>query len=209
MRTLILTFCFTIAACSSSDPTGGSTSSSSSSSSSSSGSSATSSGALSSGGTSSGGGGAGEGACEGWHQTSTCKGNGPAEPQNDKDCSTTIVSGASGYCSCAGGDVPTDCGHSAATCTVVCAAGSWEATSSTSSSSGSTSGGWADEATCVKGAENFYECCGLGGGSCTTPEQNAACCENRNCASGKLLACMANYTPSSVDACNAALTACQ
>jgi hypothetical protein len=61
--------------------------------------------------------------CIAWRQTGQCKGDGPAEPCNDKSCSTNIPADSSGYCECADGrHVAFDCQHPALTCEQQCGA---------------------------------------------------------------------------------------
>ncbi|HTA92677.1 MAG TPA: hypothetical protein VK745_24030 [Polyangiaceae bacterium] len=68
--------------------------------------------------------------------------------------------------------------------------------------------GWADAATCSSGAQNFYECCLLSGSTCSTLDQYTACCETKSCASGSILACMANHHGTDPTSCSSALTTC-
>lgn len=63
------------------------------------------------------------GACSAWRQTGECSATGPREPYNDKDCTTPIDSGWSGFCECSNGTVPADCGHAVDTCDSACRKG--------------------------------------------------------------------------------------
>jgi hypothetical protein len=63
-------------------------------------------------------------------------------------------------------------------------------------------------AQCSAGAANAYECCLLGGGGCESLEAYEDCCLSGTCAAGSAIACLAGYTTTTVDACNAALGAC-
>jgi hypothetical protein len=76
------------------------------------------------------------------------------------------------------------------------------------SDAGSGSEGWADTSTCQTGAGNTYICCGLAGGGCESVDNYAACCENKGCAAGQLIACLAGHEVATVDDCNAAIAAC-
>jgi protein kinase C substrate 80K-H len=66
--------------------------------------------------------------CTKWRQTGDCKGNGPRQPDQDRDCDAIIEAGSSGFCECidvrTGLDVeyPFDCNHKRLTCEKMCEA---------------------------------------------------------------------------------------
>jgi protein kinase C substrate 80K-H len=66
--------------------------------------------------------------CTKWRQTGDCKGNGPRQPEQDRECDAVIDSGASGFCECVdtrtGLDVeyPFNCDHRKFTCQKLCEA---------------------------------------------------------------------------------------
>lgn len=61
------------------------------------------------------------GDCLGFRKTDGCTSDGLRQPSEDQSCFAIIASGVSGYCECADGRVPINCGHLEGDCENACA----------------------------------------------------------------------------------------